>query len=362
LRILHLARALAEEVELDLVALSGEPAPSTSERFTLVHLPGDWSATRGAVRSAWEPSPVAQTRSRAIGHYVRRARWDVVGAHALSLMRYATGGAPCVFDSADVLTGVKQSLAAADSRLAMRRWWRFESVKARRIESSAARSASAVTVPTDADAEAFERLGARRVVVVLNGVDLEATTHQLPASDAQIILVGYFAWQPNSQAGLELCREILPRVRARVPSARVTLVGAMAPPELLALARPTVELTGGVETVLPYLRCARVTVMPVRAGGGSRIKVLEALAAGIPVVATSFAVSGIDVRHGVEALIAETPEDLAALAVRVIKDDDLAIALSRAGRRLVERRYGWPTVARPLVDLHLELGEFSAGR
>jgi glycosyltransferase involved in cell wall biosynthesis len=344
------------------VALGGEPAPSTSERFTLAHLPGDWSRSRGAVRAAWEPSPVAETRSRAIGRYVRRARWDVVQVHALSLMRYATGGAPCVFDAADVLTGVKRSLAATDSRLAMRPWWQFESVKARRIESSAARSASAVTVPTDADADTFERLGARHVIVVPNGVDLTTTTYGLPASGARIILVGYFAWRPNAEAGLELCREILPRIRARVPSARVTLVGAMAPPELLALAGPTVELTGGVETVLPYLRSARVTVMPVRAGGGSRIKVLEALAAGIPVVATSFAVSGIGVRHGVEALIAETPEDLAAMALMVIDDDDLARALSQAGRRLVEKRYGWPTVARPLVDLHRELSELSAGR
>jgi polysaccharide biosynthesis protein PslH len=146
-----------------------------------------------------------------------------------------------------------------------------------------------------------------------------------------------------------------------VPSARVTLVGAMASPELSALAGPAVELTGGVEMVLPYLRRARVTVMPVRAGGGSRLKVLEALAAGVPVVATSFAVSGIDVRHGVEALIAETPHDLAALAVRVINDDDLARALSRAGRRLVEKRYGWPTVAKPLVGLHRELRQSSSG-
>jgi glycosyltransferase involved in cell wall biosynthesis len=362
LRVFHLARALTEQADVDVVALSGEPAPSTSERFALVHLPGDWSRTRATVRAVWEPTPVSQTRSRAIARHMRRSRWDVVQAHALSLMRYGIGAAPCVFDAADVLTGVKRSLAATDSRRAMRQWWQFESVKARRIESAAARSASAVTVPTDADAAAFERLGARRVVIVPNGVDLEATPHQLPTSAPLIVLVAYFAWRPNCEAGLELCQKILPRVRARIPSARVRLVGATPPPELHALAGPMVELTGGVEAVLPHLRSARVSVMPVRAGGGSRIKVLESLAAGIPVVATSFAVSGIDVRPGVDALIAETPADLAALTVRVMEDDELATALSRAGRRLVERRYGWPTVARPLVDLHLELGGVSARR
>ena len=357
MRILHLARALAAEIELDVVALGGDPPPSTNESFTLAHLPGDWSRMKSAVRAAWEPSPVAQTRSRAIRHHVGRGGWDVIQAHALSLMRYATGAAPCVFDAPDVLTGVKQSLAAVDSRPAMRPWWRFEAVKARRVESSAARSASAVTVPTDADAATFERLGARRVVVVLNGVDLQGIEHRLPPPGAHIVLIGYFAWRPNAEAGLELCREIVPRIRARVASARVTLVGAMPPPELLAQAGPAVELAGGVEATLPYLRAARVTVMPVRAGGGSRMKVLEALAAGVPVVATSFAVSGIDVRHGVDALIGETPQDLAAMAVSVIEDDDLANSLSRAGRRLVERRHGWSTVARPLVDLHRDLGE-----
>lgn len=362
LRILHLARALAQENELDVVALAGEPAPATAEPFHLAHLPGEWSRVRSAVRAAWEPSPVAQTRSRAIGQLVSRRRWDVVQAHALSLMRYAAGPAPTVFDAADVLHEVKRSLAVSDTRRHMRPWWRIEAVKASQVESRAARSASAVTVATDADADLFERLGARRVVVVLNGVDLSATPHQLPRGGAEIVLVGYFAWRPNAEAGLELCREILPRIRARVPGARVTLVGSMAPADLLALGSRAVRLTGAVGDVLPHLRRARVTVLPVRCGGGSRIKVLEALAAGVPVVATPFAVAGIDVHHGVHALIADTPQDLAALAVRVIEDDVLAAALSRAGRELVERRYGWPTVARPLLDLHHELGELAAVR
>lgn len=357
LRILHLARALAEEIEVDVVALGHGSPPATGERFTLTHLPGDWSRVKSAVRAGWEPSPVAQIRSPAIQRHVRRGGWDVLQAHALSLMRYATGGTPCVFDAADVLTDVKQTLAATDSRRAIRPWWRFEAIKARRIESAAARTAAAVTVPTDADAAAFEAMGAHRVVVVRNGVDLQATEHRLPAVGAGIVLIGYFAWRANAEAALELCRQILPRIRARVPWARVTLVGAMAPSELMAEAGPAIELTGGVDEVLRYLRAARVTVVPVRAGSGSRIKVLEALAAGIPVVATSFAISGIGLRHGVDVLTGETPQELATLAIRVIEDDELANALSVAGRRLVESRYGWSTVARPLVNLHHELGE-----
>jgi glycosyltransferase involved in cell wall biosynthesis len=357
LRVLHLARALAREIELEVVALGPSPAPASLEAFTLTHLPGDWSRTKTAVRAAWEPCPLAQIRSRAIAGHVRASRWDVIQAHELTMLRYALGRAPCVLDAADVLSEVKSSLAATDSRPAMRPWWQFETLKARRCERAAARAATAVTVPKDADAESFERLGARRVVVVRNGVDLEAIPHSLPVDGSRIAFVGYFAWRPNVEAGLELCREILPRVRAHVPDATLSLVGAMAPGELARHTSASIELTGPVADVLPHLHRARVTVMPLRAGSGSRLKVLEALAAGVPVVATPFAVSGIDVRHGTHALVAQNPSDLAELAISVIADDELARRLSIEGRRLVEERYGWSTVAKPLIALHQELGE-----
>lgn len=362
LRVLHLARALAAEVEVDVAALGAGSSPATSERFRVAHLPGDWSRVGAVARAAWQPWPVAQIRSRAMASYVRAGRWDVVQAHSLSMTPYARGSAPSVFDAPDVQTDVAQTMAATDSRLAMRPGWRFEALKARRFEGLAARRATAVTVPTDADAECFERLGARRVVVVPNGVDLGAIPHRLPPSGANVAFVAYFAWRPNVEAGLELCDEIFPRVLARAPAATLTLVGAGAPQKLLARAAKAVEFPGGVDDVLPHLGRARVSVMPLRAGGGSRLKVLEALAAGVPVVATSFAVAGTGVRHGEHALIAETSRDLAALAVRVIEDDSLATGLSRAGRQLVERRYGWATVARPLVRLHHELAEEHATR
>jgi glycosyltransferase involved in cell wall biosynthesis len=278
------------------------------------------------------------------------------------MMRYVPKDRPSVFDAPDVMTGVTQMMGTLDSRREMRPLWRWETVKTRRFEASAARTATVVTVPSDGDAEAFQRMGARRVIVVPNGVDLEATAHRLPSAGATIILVAYFAWRPNAEAALELCERIFPRVRERIESATLTLVGAGLPSQLMSSAGSAVACTGGVEDVLPYLRRARVTVMPLRAGGGTRIKVLEALAAGVPVVATPFAVKGIEVRHGEHVLIAQSPADLAELAVRVIEDDQLAAGLSQAGRRLVERRYGWRTAARPLLDLHRELTEVYSKR
>jgi glycosyltransferase involved in cell wall biosynthesis len=362
---LHLARAVAAEHKVDVVALGAPPAPETSERFTLTHLPGDWSKLATAVRATREPFPPAQIRSRAIARHLRSNRWDVIQAHELPMLRYARGHAPCILDTADVLTGVKRTLAATDSRLAMRPWWWFEAVKARHFETTTVRAATVVTVPADDDAAIFERWGARRVAVVRNGVDVATIAHAPPAAGPHIVYVGYFAWRPNVEAALELTGEVMPRIRTRVPAATLSLVGALAPRNLAGRVRragPSVQLTGAVADVVPHLRRARVTVMPLRAGGGTRIKVLEALAAGVPVVATPFAVSGIDVRDGVHALIAESATDLAAAAVTVIEDDALARRLSNTGRELVEARYGWPAVARPLVELHHELAEAARRR
>ena len=361
LRVLHLARALAREVELDVAVISEHSAPVAGELFRVSHLAGDWGRAGAIVRAAWQPWPVAQIRSRALAQRVRAADWDLVEAHTLPMMRYVSGARPSVFDVHDVMTDVTQTIRKVDSRQAMGPIWGYETLKTRRFEGAAVRRATAVTVPSDDDAELVERIGARRVVVVPNGIDVEATPHHLPPTGNRLTFVAYFAWRPNVEAALELCDEILPRVRARVPSAALTLVGAAAPTELAARAGPGVELTGRVDDVLPHLRAARVTVMPLRAGGGTRLKVLEALASGDPVVATPFAVRGLGVRHGVHALIAESSSDLAELAITVIESDELAISLSRAGRELVQR-YAWPEVARPLVELHRELGERSAKR
>jgi glycosyltransferase involved in cell wall biosynthesis len=357
IRIVALARSLARDADVHIAAIAGGEPPQVDEPFTLSHHPGDWSHRRSIIRALREPWPVAQIRSASLQRRVRQGDWDVVQAHTLPTARFIAAERPSVFAANDVMAGVTKSLAAVDSRRTMRSLWRYETLKNLRLERIVVRRASAVTVPTDADAERFAQLGARRVVVVPNGVDLERAEHALPGSGAQVAYVGYFAWRPNVEAAIELCDEILPRIRARVASASLTLVGASAPPELSARSGDAITLTGQVEDVIPPLRQARVAVMPLRSGGGSSHKVLETLALGVPLVATPFAVRGFDVRHGREALIGSTSAELAELAVKAIEDDELAASLSRAGRRLVEQRYSWQAAARPMIELHHELAE-----
>ncbi len=357
MRIVALARLLAREADVHVAAISGLELPRAEEPFTLSHHPGDWSRARSYMRAVREPWSVAQIRSASLARRVRERDWDVVQAHCLPAAQFIAAEQPSVYAAHDVMASVTGTIAAVDSRPLRRPLWRYEALKNRRLERAVAKRASAVIVNTETDAERFERLGARRVVAVPNGVDLARTTHAPPSRGAQVAFVAYYAWRPNVEAGIELCDEILPRIRARVPGASLTLVGAGAPPELTARAGDAITFTGQVEDTIPYLRRTRVTVMPLRSGGGSSHKVLESLAAGVPLVATPFAVRGFEIQDGREALIGSTSAELAELAVRVIEDDELADSLSWAGRRLVEKRYSWEVAGRPLIELHHELAE-----
>ena len=356
LRVLHLARQLASSRPVEIAALCNDPSPAIEQPLALHHVPWDWDERQIRRRGLWEPRFMAQVNSSAMSDFVRRGAWTTVQAHTLPMVRFGqAANAPLVFDAPDAMSRVTGSLSRADSRVGAAAGWRFEQIKTRRLERRTVRAVTAVTVPTDDEAALFERWGASTVVVVPNGVDVHAITHRPPARGARIVLVGFLRWRPNVEAALELAHRVLPRVRAQVPHATLRLVGQDPPPEVLRLRGPAVEVTGGVDDVLPHLHSARVTVLALRAGGGTRLKALEALAAGVPVVATPFAVTGLGLRDGEHVLLGRSPSELAEQAIRVMGDDDLARRLSLAGRRLVEARYDWSRVAQPLLALHDEL-------
>jgi glycosyltransferase involved in cell wall biosynthesis len=212
--------------------------------------------------------------------------------------------------------------------------------------------ACAVTSPRDL-AMIRSAVPGARTAVVPNGVDTEFLS---PGADRRvpgtILFFGTLSYYPNHDGLLFFLRDVMPMVRRLHPSARLEIVGASPPAELRRFEAADVTFTGFVDDVRPHLARASVVVAPLRIGGGTRLKILEAMAMAAPVVSTSLGAEGLAVTHGREVLLADTAETFAAEVVRVLRDDGLGIALGSAGRRLVETSYDWRASARALEALY----------
>jgi glycosyltransferase involved in cell wall biosynthesis len=171
-----------------------------------------------------------------------------------------------------------------------------------------------------------------------------------------MLFVGTLNHPPNADAVRELVTSIVPRVRAVLPPAHLVVVGRKATPDLrdLIMAAEGVELVENAPELESHYRAARCAVMPIRTGGGSRLKVYEALGHGLPVIGTVRALSGIVLPHDV-AITAESEEELVTTTLRVLTDESLAAGLSAAGRDYFLRELSWEHAAAPLLRLIEEL-------
>lgn len=351
LRVLHLARLLAGVGDVTVAALGEVPA-AHDEPFELVGLDHDFSRRRALVRSWRRPYLAALLDSPALRDLAAAGRWDLVVASSPFFVGLATpADAPVVLDAHNVETDIMATLGRTDERRLHRLRWRWEAAKMGPAERAAVRASAAVLATSDQDAAVFRAWGAERVEVVPNGVDSAAVSWAPPSPHHELLYVGQYGYRPNEAAAVELVTEVLPRVRAAVPDATVELVGRNPTEAVRALEGAGVAVVGAVDEVLPCLHHARVVVVPLRAGSGTRLKILEAMAAGTPVVATPLGAAGIDAVDGEHLLLGDSPADLAAQTVRVLTDDDLAAGLSKAARALVEQRYDWGVFAPVVGDV-----------
>lgn len=192
----------------------------------------------------------------------------------------------------------------------------------------------------------FDALAPGRVDLVPNGVDCEALPlRPAPPSAPEVLFLGRMDYGPNVDGVHHLLEDVLPHLRRR--DAAVRVVGANPPEELRRLAQAApleVEVTGFVPETVPYLDAARLLAVSLRSGGGTRLKILEALARGVPVVTTSLGCEGLGLVHEHDALIADDPAAFAACVDRLLEDDALCGALARNGRETVEARFDWRAI------------------
>lgn len=311
---------------------------------------------------------------------LERERFDVVQVESIEMAPYAlcdagwgmdnrpfdsAQGRPLwVFDDYNAEYVLQQRAFETDVRHP-RRWigalysfiqWQ----KLRRYEAAVCRRVDHVIAVSEADREILQKLApGAKVTVIPNGVDTRAydpqRTYSLILEPHSVVFTGKMDFRPNIDAVLWFCRQVLPLIKSRVPDVHFYIVGQKPPQRLRSLAEDAaVTLTGYVDDVQPYIAGAGVYVVPLRIGGGTRLKIMEAMALGKAIVSTSLGCEGYPVTSGQELLIADTPQDFARCVVGLLGDARRREELGRAGRRFVEERYDWRAIVPRLERVYVK--------
>jgi polysaccharide biosynthesis protein PslH len=236
-------------------------------------------------------------------------------------------------------------------RAYMREQWR----RMRRFESEECRRLDQVVAVSTSDADIFRNeYGVSSVSDVPTGVDLEYFSPRVsqPKDNPELIFVGSMDWLPNEDGICWFSEHVFGRVRQQVPNVRLTIVGRTPGSAVRKLAEQdaAIQVTGTVPDVRPYLERGAVFVVPLRIGGGTRLKIYEAMAMGIPMVSTTIGAEGLPVRNEEHLLIADSPEEQATAISRLIQNPHLAAELAGNALKLVKEHGSWDSVTNRFLD------------
>lgn len=380
-RLANMVLALAEVGTVDFVWLADdsqpEPAAAPTDRVRLIRLErdperprrqwmGEWlrsdlprPALFGRYRSARAEAPARIDPSYDLVYHSNLDTW-------IDFRGVATGPELVDFDNLQsaLLRGrrhqrpdIDAEAGAADRAKVMGRWMAsraLDVVDERRWDRWQKRCASevaAVTLCSDLD---VTRSKCANAVAIPNGYELEWSPRpaRSVASAAPVIsFVGLLSYEPNADAVRWFATEILPRLRRQIPQARFRVVGRGGEGLADLAGRPGLELVGQVRDLRTELDRADLSVVPIRFGGGTRLKVTEALANRIPTVTTTVGCEGIDVVDGTHALIADTADDFVRACGRALSDVELRRRLAAEGSKLYEERYRWTIIRARMADL-----------
>jgi glycosyltransferase involved in cell wall biosynthesis len=275
----------------------------------------------------------------------RTAQYDAaIGALGVSQAAYAANARLTVIDEQNIEGDLYAQLFRGErwSSRKLARW--HDAMLVDRFERRAVQRADVVTVCSDADRRVVSTRLSRRdePVLVPNGVSTEFVSFSgEPRDRNRIVMVGGMSYAPNVDGAVYLVREVMPKIWARRPETILELVGSNPAPEVVALKEPRIHVTGTVEDTRPYLRRAAVEVVPLRSGGGTRLKILEAMAAGIPLVSTRRGAEGLHVEDGVELVLADTADTIAEGVLALLADESRARTIAAAARARVVNEYDW---------------------
>lgn len=282
----------------------------------------------------------------AIDTLLAREHYEAVLFESVLMAGYQLpAGVKRMIDQHNLEYEVMQRTAQLEKRR-LRKWYSGQEYRVlRRGELARCQQADLLLVTSEREQLTLKQLLPTRVIeVVPNGVDLAAFTPDPAVAEVshQLIFTGTMDYYPNTQGALWFAEQCWPLIRAQVPDATWQIVGRNPPPEVQRLADlPGVTVTGWVADVRPYLAASAVALAPLLVGGGTRLKILEALAMQKAVVSTSLGCEGLAMEAGNHLLVEDQPERLAQAVIELLNAPERRRALGSAGRALVERLYSW---------------------
>jgi glycosyltransferase involved in cell wall biosynthesis len=297
-----------------------------------------------------------------LGERLAREPWDAVVVEFAQMAVNLTvlpRGVPCVVDEHNVEYDLQRRSATSSSNPLRRAFLEANWRKLRREELAVWRTFDGVSVTSPRDLSIVQAHAPQtRCILSPNGVDLDEFTPPvgMPEPDT-VIFFGANNYFPNADGLRFLFAEIWPLVLAARPSAHLRVVGPLPPTDIVTLQPPNVTFEGYVRDIVAEVGRAAIAIAPLRIGGGTRLKIVEAMALARPVVATSIGAEGIEVQHDRDLLLADAPRDFADAVLRLLAQPTEAAALGLRGRRLVEEAYSWDTSAARLEHLLEELIE-----
>jgi glycosyltransferase involved in cell wall biosynthesis len=309
--------------------------------------------------------PVMQ---QALDRVLRAERFDVINLEFTFLghcnLRQAPAGEtipPIIVDSHNIDYDLARQYARAGGNVVRRLYAGVNWRKLRREELGTYRDADGVCLCSRADElRLLEDVPNARTVVIPNAADVDYYQPRLtdpPPDGRTVVFFGLLSYAPNVDGVIHFVRDIWPRIAAAHPRARCKIIGGSPPPSLLALARPGIEFTGFVPDLRPHLAGAAAVVVPLRLGGGTRLKIVEAMAMGKAIVSTTLGAEGIEAVPGRDLLVEDHPAAFASAVNRLLADQGLAARIGQSARLLAENRYAWRGAARNLENFYRRILE-----
>ena len=373
LRSWHLLKALCQRHEVTLLSfqradddLSGMPVlRETATAVETFPIPGEASRLRlvlALLRSLLTRTPFVAAKYASTDLRTRLAalagQHDLVHFDMLPLMAHADcvpAGIPVTLDAHNVEHALLQTRAKIEPRPLHAAILRGQVSLLRDFEAAACRRADAVITCSQDDLSALQAMApATPMQAVPNGVDLEANHPATapPSRRERLVFVGQMGWFPNRDGIEWFLREVFPRVLARRPSVQLQLIGKPDGLEVPVAVAGNVIQAGFVPDLRGDVQDAALYVVPLRAGSGTRLKVLEAMALGKAIVTTRIGSEGIELEDGVHARFADSPEAFADAVLELLDDPDTAARLGRAAHQRAEERYGWDAIGHDLVQFY----------